>query len=230
MSILTAWRPLGVTVGLVAAVTACGGTAEPDLAAETAPPAIATDGSVAAAGRCLVRLHGKGGTGADTVTQGDVTIVSPTGNADGWGARQWLYFPDDDYEAARQIVVDSVGGCVEVIVNGFSNGASFAASLYCRGETLDGRLVGVVIDDPVTDQAVEGCSGDQSVAVTLYSTGALEETATPGWSCDEGDWTCQGGRTIGIDAYAAALGVPPTASPFTDHQWFLDAPELDDWR
>lgn len=195
------------------------------------PVATTTAGSVdTTAGRCLVLLHGKGSTGADTVTDGDVTIIAPTGNADGWGAKQWLYFPDDEFASARQIVADSVAGCGQIILGGFSNGASFAASLYCRGETFDGRLVGVVVDDPVTDRAVDDCEPDPSVTVTLYSTGALEATATPGWQCADSDWTCQGGETIGIDAYAAALGAEARPSPFTDHQWYLDAPELSAWR
>jgi hypothetical protein len=66
--------------------------------------------------------------------------------------------------------------------------------------------------------------------VTLYATGALEGTATPGWKCADADWTCEGGETIGIDAYAAALGAPVQKSPFEDHQPYLDAPELSDWN
>ncbi len=65
--------------------------------------------------------------------------------------------------------------------------------------------------------------------MTLYSTGALEATATPGWSCADGDWTCEGGETIGIEAYAAALGTEALQSPFTDHQWYVDAPETAAW-
>ena len=126
-------------------------------------------------GRCLVRLHGKGGSGAATVTDGDVTVLAPTGNADGWGARQWLYFPDDEYDGRpRPSWPTAVAGCDEIIVNGFSNGGAFAAKLYCRGETFDGRLVRVVVDDPVVDHGVEGCAPDPAVDVTLYWTGALE--------------------------------------------------------
>ena len=159
-----------------------------------------------------------------------MTIISPTGNAEGWGGRQWLYFPEADYEAARTIVADAVAGCDQVILDGFSNGASFAAKLYCRGETFEGRLVGVVVDDPVTDEGVEGCQPDPSVDLTLYWTGALDAQAQPGWDCAEADWTCEGGVTIGIDAYAAALGTEPLESPFDEHQWYLDAPELTQWR
>jgi hypothetical protein len=86
-----------------------------------------------------------------------------------------------------------------------------------------------IIDDPVVDSAVENCRPDDSVAVTLYWTGALTPPAVAGWDCSEGDWTCEGGTTIGVDAYARAMGTEPVASPFDDHQWYLDAPEVDDW-
>jgi hypothetical protein len=179
--------------------------------------------------RCLVRLHGKGGTGGEPSEADGVTILAPTGNADGWGAKQWLYFPDDEYEAARGIVADAVEQCEQVIVNGFSNGAAFAAKLYCRGETFDGRVVGVVVDDPVVDASVEGCAPDPAVTVTLYWTGALDATAQPGWECAEGDWTCEGGTTIGIEAFADAIGVEPLDSPFDAHEWYVDAPETMAW-
>jgi pimeloyl-ACP methyl ester carboxylesterase len=195
---------------------------------DAATDSAATDS--ATTDRCLLRLHGKGGAGAETVIEDDISVVSPDGNSEGWGARQWLYFPDDDYVAARTVVEDAITGCDQVIINGFSNGGAFAAKLYCRGETFGGRVVGVVVDDPVVDAAVEACAPDPLVDVTLYWTGALEAQAQPGWDCSEADWTCEGGRTIGIDAYAEALRTQAQASPFEDHQWFLDAPELSDWR
>jgi pimeloyl-ACP methyl ester carboxylesterase len=181
--------------------------------------------------RCIVRLHGKGSEGSEGyVAEDGVVNLQPTGNADGWGARQWLYFPDEEYDAARTIVADAAEDCDEVIVNGFSNGAAFAAKLYCRGESLDGRLVRVVVDDPVPDAGVEDCEPDPGVGVNLYWTGALEETAQPGWDCSEADWTCEGGQTIGIEAYADALGTEALPSPFTEHEWFVDAPETRAWR
>lgn len=218
----------------LAALAACGGS-DDDAASTTTSAAAATStstqpGSTTPGGaRCLVRLHGKSGTGSDTVVEDGVTIISPTGNAEGWGGRQWLYFPEGDYEAARTIVADAVADCEQVILDGFSNGGSFAAKLYCRGETFDGRLVGVVVDDPVTDEGVEGCQPDPTLHLTLYWTGALDAQAQPGWDCAEADWTCEGGVTIGIDAYAAALGIEPLESPFDEHQWYLDAPELTQW-
>ena len=176
-----------------------------------------------------MRLHGKGGTGKPTTTSGGVSVVAPTGNADGWGGRQWLYFPDSEYDKALASVTDAVAPCGSIIVDGFSNGASFAAALYCNGETFDGRLQRVIVDDPVTDHAVDDCAPDPSVAVTLYATGALEAQAPPGWQCSEGDWTCEGGEVIGIDAWSRALGVPRQQSPHTDHQPYDDAPELSAW-
>jgi hypothetical protein len=205
-------------------LAACGnGSDRPTGEATTDPTSATTE-------RCLVRLHGKGGGGTETVVEDDVSIIAPDGNAEGWGGLQWIYFPDDEYAVARDSVEAAIDGCSQVIVNGFSNGGAFAAKLYCRGETFDGRLTGVVVDDPVVDEAVEGCSPDPSVAVTLYWTGALEAEAQPGWDCAEADWTCEGGRTIGIDAYARALGTEAMESPFEEHEWYLDAPELSEWR
>jgi hypothetical protein len=218
-----------LTVALVVLVAACGG--DDDGSAATTAPTAPTGPAVTvpAGGKCLVRLHGKGGTGAPTTTVGDVTVLAPTGNSDGWGAKQWLYFPANEYEAARAIVADAVDDCGEIIVGGFSNGASFATAMYCHSETFGGRLRRVVVDDPVTDHAVDGCKPDRSVAVTLYATGALEQQAPAGTSCAELDWTCQGGETLGIDAWSSALGVPRQQSPHTDHQPYTDAPELSDW-
>ena len=86
-----------------------------------------------------------------------------------------------------------------------------------------------VVDDPVPDEGVLACDPAPDTEIVLYWTGALASTARPGWSCSDGDWTCEGGVTIGIDAYAEALGVEVQPSPFTEHNWYWDAPELQDW-
>jgi len=211
---------------VVLGLAACGSGSGSGAGSTASGPTVAP----APSGKCLVRLHGKGATGAPSTKSGDVTVIAPTGNADGWGAKQWLYFPADQYDAARAVVATAVESCDQIIVDGFSNGASFAASLYCHGETFGGRLVRVVVDDPVTDHAADACAPGAGVAVTLYATGALEKTAPPGWKCASADWTCEGGETIGIDAYAAKLGAPRQQSPHTDHQPYLDAPETTQWR
>jgi hypothetical protein len=203
-------------------------TAPSTTAPATTAPAPATTAPAAAAKNCAVRLHGKGGSGAGTTTSGNVTYLSPTGNANGWGGRQWLYFPDSAYVEARNIVASAIDaeGCTRVTLDGFSNGGAFAAKLHCRGESFGGRLVGVIIDDPVVDHAVTGCAPAAGVSVTLYWTGALAGQSYPGWNCADADWTCDGGSTIGIDAYAAALGAPVKASPNSGHAPYLNPPEL----
>ena len=45
-----------------------------------------------------------------------------------------------------------------------------------------------------------------AVEVTLYWTGALERSRSPAGTATELDWTCEGGITIGIDAYAGRAG------------------------
>ena len=99
-----------------------------------------TAASVVTAEKCIVRLHGKGDEGGASTLEDGIATVRPNGNAAGWGKRQWLYFPDDRYDEARAVletVLDSVG-CRSAVIAGFSNGASFAAKLYCRGETFAG--------------------------------------------------------------------------------------------
>lgn len=115
-----------------------------------------------------------------------------------------------------------------MVLHGFSNGAAFTASLYCSGESFEGRLRGVVIDDPVTDEAVHDCDPPAGVPAALYWTGSLTE-AQPGVRCEDIGYTCSGEVILGIDAYATELGVEVQASPHTDHTAFPDAPELLEW-
>jgi hypothetical protein len=207
--------------------------APPPAPAPTAAPAPAPPPPPPASGqRCLVRLHGKGGSGGGTYRSGDVTVIEPTGNAPGWGGRQWLYFAPASYASAASGVIAAVdaAGCGQVIVNGFSNGGAMAMKLYCRGETFGGRLVGVVVDDPVPDHGADGCARPGGVALTVYWTGALDHPAQPGWNCAEGDWTCEGGTTVGIGTYAANAGVAAKASPHGSHTWYENAPEIRAWR
>ena len=176
---------------------------------------------------CVVSLHAKGGGGQPEWTGSDgVRHSFPGGNADGWGGRQWLYYPESNYETVRGIVANDViaGGCGRVVVDGFSNGAAFAAKLYCRGETFGGTVVGYIIDDPVVDHAVEGCSHPPVNAI-LYWTGDVDQA--DGWPC--GDWTCEGESTIGIARYEAAMGLVRTPSIYTVHRQYEDPPELHSW-
>ena len=50
-----------------------------------------------------------------------------------------------------------------------------------------------------------------------------------GTECAPIDWTCAGDRIRGIEAFAFDLDVTPQPSPFTDHAWYLDAPEPRRW-
>ncbi len=105
--------------------------------------------------RCVVLLHGKGGEGDSTeIDEQGVATIRPTGNAEAWDGWEWRYFPDESFDEALTIVNEAAAACDAVLLGGFSNGAAFAAKLYCRGETLDGRLLAVVVDDPVPDGGV----------------------------------------------------------------------------
>jgi hypothetical protein len=210
-------------------------TAPPPTAAPAPPPPAPPREEVQSAPggtRCLVRLHGKGGDGSGTSSRGGITVIQPAGNASGWGGRQWVYFPDATYRAARNGVAAAIDAedCGQVIVYGFSNGAGFATKLYCRGETFGSRLVAVVVDDPVTDHGADACAPARGVRVTLYWTGALAGQAPAGWRCEDADWTCDGGTSVGIDAYQSNLGVTRKRSPNSGHQPYDDPPEINAWN
>lgn len=183
------------------------------------------------ADRCLVRLHGKGEAGQSASVVDGVALLRPGGNAAGWGGRQWLYFPAERFGEARDIVEAAVdaAGCRTIVVHGFSNGAAFAAKLYCAGETFAGRLVGVIVDDPVTDASAVDCAPAADVGVALYWTTALEEEAPAGTPCEPIDWTCEGGNIVGVEAYAESLGTPAQPSPFKEHAIYSEAPEIARW-
>lgn len=68
-----------------------------------------------------------------------------------------------------------------------------------------------------------------SAVAALYWTRALESVAPAGADCSAIDWTCEGGTSIGIDAYAAWLGIEPQPSIFTDHQPYWVVPEIEEW-
>lgn len=208
---------------LLASSAACGGS--------DAPGVLSSEPLSVAAERCIVRLHGKGGDGQATIVSDGIAEITPAGNAEGWAARQWLYFPDDQYSAARDVVTAAIDevGCERVVLNGFSNGGGFAAKLYCRGETFDDRLVGVVLDDPVPDAGAAQCQPHPGVRVALYWTTAQDAISQPGFDCAEVDGTCEGGVTVGIEAYASAIGTDIQQSRFTDHEWYREAPELTAW-
>lgn len=180
--------------------------------------------------RCVIFLHGKSGAGFATQRTPQHLFVGPTGNADGWGGKQWLYFPEAQLGEVRAIIGKVIrdNACGKVIVHGFSNGAAAAAKLYCQGDDFEGRVLGYVIDDPVPDHGADSCSPHAGVKARLYWTGAL--TPTDGWSCQEADWTCEGGKTVGITRYAANLKLQRTQSVKSSHEPYTDPPEYLSWR
>jgi pimeloyl-ACP methyl ester carboxylesterase len=180
--------------------------------------------------RCVVMLHGKGQMAQNPRVAGDITYLRPGGNAEGWGGRQWLHFPDDRYREMRDMVAAEIqrAGCGQVIVQGFSSGAAAAAKLYCRGERFDGRVKGYIVDDPVPDHGVDNCTPPSDVQVSVYWTGGLSN-ATDGWSCATQDWTCDGGQTIGIEKYAQALRTDIRRSVHSTHAEYASPPEQTAW-
>ena len=212
--------------GLLAIVplAACSDDGDGAATSTTLPEGLTAD-------RCVVRLHGRGETGAEAEVRDGVADLARTGNGEAGDGREWVYDPEDAFDEAVAVVADVVdqAGCTRVVLDGFSNGAAFAATVACRGESFDGALVGVVVDDPPPDEGVVDCAPAEGVDLALYWTGALDEQAQAGADCDDIGWTCAGGRLLGLDAYAEALGVDVQDSPYDEHRWYREAPELEEW-
>jgi hypothetical protein len=207
-----------------APTTPSGGVGSP--ADGTAPAGPAVDAGAQPVRRCVVFLHGKGGAGGPSLPAEGYLRVAPVGNADGWGGKQWLYFPDARFAEVRAIVASALdgAGCTRALVHGFSNGGAAAAKLYCRGDSFGGRVQAYVFDDPVPDHGADACTPPAGTQATLYWTGALGQAAA-GWSCAEGDWTCEGGSTIGVQRYAQNLGLAVGKSIHTSHTPYENPPE-----
>jgi pimeloyl-ACP methyl ester carboxylesterase len=180
--------------------------------------------------KCVVLLHGKSGNAQPSSVSNDIEYLRPGGNGTGWGGREWRYFPEEGYTQVRGTLEGTLNaaGCGHAIVQGFSNGGAAAAKLYCRGEDFGGRVIGYIADDPVPDEAVLNCMPRAGMHVRLYWTGGLD-SAVDGWSCAAADWTCEGGRTIGITRYAQALGTQAAPSIHTTHTEYASPPEVAAW-
>jgi hypothetical protein len=180
----------------------------------------------------VVALHGLGANGQPTELGIDgVRYVHPAGNADAGHGRRWSYSDDGAYAAAVEVVQRAIdeNGCSRVVIDGFSNGGGFAGKLLCRGETFGGRVVGYVLDDPVTDRSADGgCARAVGVQVAMYWTGGLD-FAGPGFDCAAARWTCDGGSLVGRDAYAARIGVSVQPSVHRSHQPYVWPPEVGNW-
>lgn len=157
--------------------------------------------------KCIITLHGKGGAGGATWQNGDIAMISPTGNGDGggWGPAHWEYATPTTYNQALGLINNSLTpeNCGQIVLIGFSNGASMASKVYCQGQTFGGKLVGVIVDDPVPDQAVDNCAPGSGVNVRLIMSNDLG-FATDGMACP-GGWTCQG-TLYGRTTYQSRLG------------------------
>ena len=193
-------------------------------AAPTGPPPVGD--------KCLVLLHGKGARGENPSVDGTgIVKLVPNGNERDGDGRKWIYFPEDKYTAAVAVVQSAIEAsqCKQVILGGFSNGAAFAAKLYCRGERFGETVISYVVDDPVPDGATQDCTPTAGTTVALFWTGGLAGTAQPGWDCSEDGWICEGGTTVGIDAYASALGTAAVQSARTKHEFWSENPALTAW-
>ena len=106
-------------------------------------------------------------------------------------------------------------GCDQIVVHAFSEGARRAKEWYCAGETLDGRIVGYVLDDPNYFPDVgQPCTPGAGVRVVLYGT-RLAPTDSR-WTVDY--FLLHTGFGNCMDKTSARLGTPIVVSPRYFHE------------
>ncbi len=167
--------------------------------------------------RCVVFLHGRGGSGGDTSSFDGITTVRPQGNQGYDSGSVWIYFPSSEYSSMVQAVKAAIpDSCGQILLRGFSNGGAAASKMFCQGETFGGRLIGVVSDDPVMDQGTLACAPPAGVPALVFETGALP----PGdYSCSDNGFTCEGGSVVPAATYVGRMSALASlrASSATDH-------------
>ncbi len=160
-----------------------------------------------------------------------MAVVRPEGTEPGWDGRQWIYAESSSFDEGVGVIADAADAvdCQRIVVHGFSNGASMAAKMYCAGVTLDDRVVGYIVDDPVVDASSTDCQPAEDQDVVLFWTGALADSAPPGTECADIDWTCEGPTVGDVVDYAEGLGTDVVQSVQTDHEPYPDPPQIGQW-
>jgi hypothetical protein len=105
-------------------------------------------------------------------------------------------------------------GCGPIVIHGFSEGGRRAKELYCSGETLGGRVVGYVIDDPnyMPDDG-KGCTPGAGVKLALYATRLAPND--PQWTINV--YLANLGYGDVLAKTSARLGLPVKESPNYSH-------------
>jgi hypothetical protein len=129
----------------------------PTTPATTTPPVVKPSGQ-----KCVVGLPGAGGS---------TDVNGGFGGGKGYDQGAGFLTRTTPDLPALSDVQAAANGCGAIIIHGFSEGGRRAKELYCAGETLGGRVVGYVIDDPnyFPDDG-QPCTPGAGVKVVLYAT------------------------------------------------------------
>lgn len=184
----------------------------------------------AAGKKCTIVLHGAGGGSIGSSDWGRyngqaVSLVQPRSpNGNFWlydGLHNFQYDPTSStdetyYNDTVASITDAVNaaGCTgSLLLMGQSNGGAMAAKMYCRGYNFNGRLAGLILDDPVPDQAVLNCRPQSlKYKVYLYSDGLTNEAnqaAPVGYRCSSmpSGWYCENDTALPRTQFEQAIAI-----------------------
>lgn len=208
------------SVAVITDANAAGGQAVHFAQSDTGP----TNPPVTTGLKCNLYLHGAGQQGGmNDHTNGEGIFNAMPRSP--YGAF-WEYDGPHNYQQTPQTGEDYYQNlvnflnqyledrdCGPTVVRGGSNGGGLAAKLYCRGEDFGGRAWGYILDDPVMDVAVVGCSPSPNIR-NFYLNNSVElvaeadrtaaqnngNCANAGWG-----WYCEDNRTMTLTEYESHL-------------------------
>ncbi len=180
--------------------------------------------------KCTVLLHGAGGGSIGSADWGrynnqPVALIQPRSpNGNFWlydGPHNFQFDPtssaDENYynDTVTSInnAVNTEGCTGAILLMGQSNGGAMAAKMYCRGYDFNGRLTGLILDDPVPDQAVLNCNRQNlKYKIYLYSDGLTNEANQAGgvnYRCSNmpSQWYCENDTALPRTQFEQAIGM-----------------------
>jgi predicted esterase len=203
--------------------TGLGTFANAGVAAEFSAPAVTKTW-------CLVTLHGAGNSttvyGSDDAhPAGTLYDTRPVqGPVDlGGGTYDWspdwfdpVTFPN--WSTIEALLETAADGYEKVAVAGFSAGGAVAIQMLIEGFDFDGRLVGVILDDPAGPVDAATYANPNDVPVHLYMTSTDSGTT---WNQDIGMEAL--GVFDHLEKLVALVGASPTLNPHsTTHAPMMD--------
>lgn len=149
-------QPGNCPSGQIGVPPACAALPTPPTTPPVDPPVTPPTGS---GQRCVVGLPGAGGNATLSWGFGSGGHYPQNSN--------WITIGNYNGDSPATVKSRIPASCGQIIVHGFSAGGGTAGNMACSGETLNGRIVGYILDESV-DGTFAGCNR-AGIKVVVYA-------------------------------------------------------------